>query len=373
MGREALAMTLVFLAGPLADTAMQSAVLGSAVAGRAARLPGHALRGDPCRPVARPADGQSVAGLAARLDDDQLARLVYWMAGQPGALATLATDNGPVQGLAWTDVAASGPDWSPADWALRWQPLAILAAAEILAQRGLRPPQDALRRWPQVLTRAGARLRAAEPAPATLRHRARPGDIDEQIRSQPYAQYFAVEEYDLRHRRFDGRLSPVLNRAVFISGDAVVVLPYDPRHDRVLVIEQFRAGPHGRGDPQPWLVETVAGRIDAGETPEATALREAQEEAGVHIDRLLPVADYYPSPAAKAEFIYSFIGLCDLSATEARIGGLEAEGEDIRAHAIPFARLMDMVASGEVANAPLLICALWLEKRRADLRAAAGA
>ena len=31
-------------------------------------------------------------------------------------------------------------------------------------------------------------------------------------------------------------------------GDAVTVLPYDPVRDRVLLVEQFRAGPYGRGD-----------------------------------------------------------------------------------------------------------------------------
>ena len=32
---------------------------------------------------------------------------------------------------------------------------------------------------------------------------------------------------------------------------------------KVLLVEQFRAGPMGRGDPQPWMLEAIAGRIDA--------------------------------------------------------------------------------------------------------------
>ncbi len=48
------------------------------------------------------------------------------------------------------------------------------------------------------------------------------------------------------------------------SADAVTVLPYDPVRDRVLLIEQYRFGVHMRGDPRPWVLEPVAGRIDAG-------------------------------------------------------------------------------------------------------------
>ncbi len=81
----------------------------------------------------------------------------------------------------------------------------------------------------------------------------------------PMPHFFAVEEYDLSYRRFDGSFSKPVNRAAFVSGDAVTVLPYDPLRDRVLLIEQFRIGPMARGDAQPWLLEAIAGRVDPGE------------------------------------------------------------------------------------------------------------
>jgi nudix-type nucleoside diphosphatase (YffH/AdpP family) len=234
-------------------------------------------------------------------------------------------------------------------------------------------PEGTLRRrYPQMLTRAGARLRAGQAGPAGLRRSAAPDDVSETRFRQPYADYFAVEEFDVRFRRFDGRMSEELTRAVFISGDAAVVLPYDPRRDRVLVIEQWRAGAHARGDREPWLIEAVAGRIDGGETPEEAARREAREEAGLEVGALLAAGDYYPSPAAKGEYIYSFVGLADLPDDAAGLGGLPGEGEDIRAHVIPFARLMELVATGEVNNAPLVILAYWLDRNRAALRDRAG-
>ena len=187
-------------------------------------------------------------------------------------------------------------------------------------------------------------------------------------RREPYARFFAVEEYDLAFRQFDGGLGPVVTRAVFVSGDAVTVLPYDPLRDRVLVVEQFRSGPFGRGDANPWQLEAIAGRIDAGETAEEAARREAVEEAGLTLGALEKVAEYYPTPGICAEFLYSYVAICELPDGSAGVFGVEGEAEDIRGHLIGFSDLMALVASGEVGNAPLILTALWLQRERARLR-----
>ncbi|QUS35831.1 NUDIX domain-containing protein [Falsirhodobacter algicola] len=253
-------------------------------------------------------------------------------------------------------------------------PVADDAAGRILARdvmglMGQHPPEAIRKRLVQLRMSAGSRARAAaSPPPKGLVHHAEPGDVQEVRRIQPYAHYFAVEEYDIRYRRFDGTMSEVVNRGVFISGDAVTVLPYDPVRDRVLVVEQWRAGPWGRGDPQPWLLEPVAGRIDPGEPPEVTGRREAVEEAGLEIGDLHLASAFYPSPGAKAEFVYAYVGIADLGDDAAGVFGLDGEAEDIRGHLLPFERLMEMVTSGEVRSAPLLITAYWLARERGRLR-----
>jgi nudix-type nucleoside diphosphatase (YffH/AdpP family) len=151
-------------------------------------------------------------------------------------------------------------------------------------------------------------------------------------------------------------------------GDAVTVLPWDPVRDRVLVVEQFRAGCWMRGDANPWSIEPVAGRIDGGETPEEAARRETREEAGLALHELLPVGTYYPSPAAVTEYLYSYVALADLPDGAAGVGGAEEEAEDIRGHVIAFETLMELIDSGEVANGPLILTALWLSRHRERLR-----
>ncbi|WP_280517627.1 NUDIX domain-containing protein [Falsirhodobacter halotolerans] len=247
-------------------------------------------------------------------------------------------------------------------------PAGRFLARDVMALMGARDAAQVARRLGQMRVAATSRARA-EAAPTTRRHDAMPQDIHEVRRIQPYAHFFAVEEYDLTFRRFDGTPSEVVNRAVFISGDAVTVLPYDPVRDRVLVVEQFRPGPYGRDDPQPWQIEAIAGRIDAGETPEVAARREAVEEAGLTLEGLERVSSFYPSPGAKAEFIYAYVAVTDLPDDAAGVFGMEGEAEDIRGHLMSLSDLMGLVASGEVQNAPLIITALWLEREAARIRA----
>ncbi|MDQ7776943.1 MAG: NUDIX domain-containing protein [Paracoccus aminovorans] len=270
-----------------------------------------------------------------------------------------------VAGRALLGVSESGPK---AQDGADWQPgLAAAMAAHLLALPADLPAEAIRRRLPMIATWVAARLRATETAalPATG-----PGDADWQLASpaEPYAAYFSVEEARLRHRRHDGGWTPELLRAVFVSGDATVVLPRDPARDRVLLIDQFRAGPALRGDRRPWLHETVAGRVDATETPEAAALREAVEEAGLAIRQLIPGPHNYPSPGAVAEYLYLYIGIADLPDEAAGIGGLDSEDEDIRSHLIPRAELTRMALAGEIRNGPLLNLALWLELRHEALR-----
>lgn len=250
--------------------------------------------------------------------------------------------------------------------------LRIEAMAEVLRgyERGVSVAQMAARRH-MILARAEARLAArTHPAPAALRSSTPREAVMQDAGEITHDGFFLTRSYTLRAPLFDGGLSAPMVREVFVATDAALVLPYDPARDRVLLVEQFRTGPYGRGDPLPFLLEPVAGRVDGGETPEQTARRECHEEAGLALRGLEKISSHYCTPGCSTEFFHLFVGICDLPELRQGRGGLASEHEDIRTHVIGFARAMDLLRTGEANNGPLVLGLLWLERERARLRAA---
>lgn len=362
-----------FFYGTLCHLPLLSRVLGRPVAPEPAQLPDHAVywAQDEPFPLIVAAPGQMAHGLyLPGLDAADVARLDFYEGGFAFHTRQVVLADGRAAQVYFPDPGhwVPGAPWSLADWVAARGAVVTETAQDVMRLFGQRPAAEVRRRYPMMLARGAARLRAAQGAPSRLRRDTTPDDVDMRAWRQPYAHYFAVEEYDLRYRRFDGSWSDQATRAAFISGDAATVLPYDPVRDRVLVVEQFRPGPYSRGDANPWLIEAVAGRVDPFETPEDCARREAQEEAGVTLRDLIPVASYYPTPGAKGEFLYSYVALCDLPDDGPRHGGMTDEVEDIRAHVIPFDLLMELVQRPEAANGPLILTAMWLAVNRARLR-----
>lgn len=246
----------------------------------------------------------------------------------------------------------------------------LLLAEAVMACYGHLPASMVRQRLGSLKVMAASRIRAEAASLPGLRRAT--GEVTVQAVQTAHAGFFALDVLSLTHRRFDGSTSPSLRREVFLAGDAVTVLPYDPVRDRVLVIEQLRIGPLGRGDPLPWQIEAIAGRIDPGESPTDAARREAIEEAGLTLGRLEKVAEYYPTPGAVSEYLYSFVALCDLPDSAAGHFGAEEEAEDIRGQLLSHAELMAALARGEIGNAPLILTALWLNRERDRLRQGQG-
>jgi len=194
-----------------------------------------------------------------------------------------------------------------------------------------------------------------------------PGDVDLISRERTFSGYFAVDRYRVRHRRHDGGWTQPVQREVFISGDAVVVLPYDPVRDCVVLIEQFRAGPYaneGESNPQgAWLIETIAGRFEAGEAPEDVARREAIEEAGCHLGQFFPMGAFYQSPGCIAEKIHYFCALTDTDGVGG-VHGLDHEDEDIRVIVMKRKTALLGIAEGRIRNVTLAFALQWLELNR---------
>ncbi|MDP2740184.1 MAG: gamma-glutamylcyclotransferase [Pseudorhodobacter sp.] len=248
-----------FFYGTLCHLPLLRAVLGRDVTPEPAVLPEHAVfwaQGQ-AFPLILAAAGGRAAGVLLRDPTPQdVARLDFYEGGfgyDSRNVAVLAPGGAvPAQVYFPRDGQLQpGPEWSLDAWAARWGETVVATAGDFMALQGQRPGAEVRARYHQMLVRGASRVRAAAPGPTVLRRSVHGGDVVVEALRQSYADFFAVEDYTLHHRRFDGSLSANLARAAFVSGDAVTVLPFDPQRDRVLLIEQFRVGPMARGDAQP--------------------------------------------------------------------------------------------------------------------------
>lgn len=183
-----------------------------------------------------------------------------------------------------------------------------------------------------------------------------------------YQGHFQLERLKLEYRLFAGGWSKPLYREVFERGKAVAVLLFDPQRDKLVFIEQFRAGIVTKTE-SPWLLEIVAGVIDPKESPIQVAVRETHEETGLSLYNLLFVCQYWVSPGASTERVSLFCGQVD--SNQARgIHGLASEGEDIRLHILDRQEAYHLVNTGKIDNAVTIIALLWLQQNETMVRKA---
>ena len=181
-----------------------------------------------------------------------------------------------------------------------------------------------------------------------------------------YSGFLKLFRYSVRHKLFKGGWSNTLEREAIVRPPSVGVLLYDPRADKVVLVEQFRLGPMCSNE-DPWLLEVVAGISEPGESLEEVAYREVKEEANCDVEQLTPIADFYVSPGATNEKLKLFCGIVDSDGVGG-IHGLDEEGEDIKVHVIPFQEAYNMVEDGRIANAPAVIALQWLKLHHQEFR-----
>lgn len=120
---------------------------------------------------------------------------------------------------------------------------------------------------------------------------------------------------------------------------AAAVVPFASQ-DEVLLIRQYRYAVGGT------IYEVPAGKLDAGEDPDACAARELEEEAGRRAGRLVRLGEIWTTPGFCDERIHLFAAF-DLETVPPR----RADDEVIEVVQMPLARALELVFSGELTDA----------------------
>lgn len=125
------------------------------------------------------------------------------------------------------------------------------------------------------------------------------------------------------------------------GGAAVVALDAERR---VCLLRQFRHAGDG------WLWELPAGKLDPGEGPFATAVRELAEEAGVTAGDWFGLGFMHSSPGVFTEVIHLWLAR-DL----AMQAHAQESDEVIEVHWLPLTQALDWCADGTITDAKTLI------------------
>jgi nudix-type nucleoside diphosphatase (YffH/AdpP family) len=185
--------------------------------------------------------------------------------------------------------------------------------------------------------------------------------------SRKFDGFFKIDEIDVSYQARDGTTRRE-RRLAFERGDAIAVLLHDTQTDEVIVVEQFRApvlAARRRDDPRTtdgWIVEALAGMIDAGETPERAAVRETLEESGCGIRDLVPIGSFFSSPGGTSERIFLYFAEVRAADKAGEGGGLAGE-EDIALIRLSAADLFRQLECNQIHDAKLAIAAYWLKDR----------
>jgi ADP-ribose pyrophosphatase len=135
---------------------------------------------------------------------------------------------------------------------------------------------------------------------------------------------------------------------------ASAVVPFlDPPQEsdpRVVLIRQFRHAADG------YIWEVPAGRLDAGESPEACAGRELEEETGMRARRLERLTTIHTTPGFTDERIHLFMAQGLEPGAEHR----EAD-EFMELHTLRWSEVLRLMERGEIVDGKTLVSLLFVQ------------
>lgn len=154
-------------------------------------------------------------------------------------------------------------------------------------------------------------------------------------------------------------------REVHDHGNGAAVLVYDPAARTGILVRQIRPAALV-ADGSGLLLEAMAGIVDAGESPEDAARREAEEEAGVTIGAMEFVGAPFSTPGSVTERVWLYLAPLE-SRLAQDVGGLAEEHEEIEVLEIPLATLAALADAGEIRDMKTFILVETLRRRQPGL------
>jgi nudix-type nucleoside diphosphatase (YffH/AdpP family) len=149
------------------------------------------------------------------------------------------------------------------------------------------------------------------------------------------------------------------SREAYDRGNGATILLYNTESKTVILTRQFRLPTFINGNETGMLIEACAGLLDL-DNPEDCIRRETEEETGFKIRDVKKIFEAYMSPGSVTEILYFFVAEYSKEMKMSLGGGVD-EHEDIEVMELPFAKAIDMVASGEIKDGKTIMLLQYLQ------------
>lgn len=173
--------------------------------------------------------------------------------------------------------------------------------------------------------------------------------------NRDYDSYFKIDKAEVEEKT-EGELPKKYFRYKLTRPNAVTVLLFNEDEKTITLVKQFRY-PIAHCEKEN-ILEAIAGKIDAGETPQQAAVREVFEEVGYKISEsnLGTPIEFYASAGYSTEKIFVFLATVKNSdKVENAGGGVEGEHENIEIVDVRVMDFLSMVHKNEIKDAKTII------------------
>ena len=132
---------------------------------------------------------------------------------------------------------------------------------------------------------------------------------------------------------------------------AVAIIPIT-KNKKIVMVEQYRK------PLEKSIIEIPAGKLEKGESPEITAVRELEEETGYTTKKLTKVTSFYTSPGFADEIMYIYVSdeLEKLDFPPAL-----DEDEFVEIHELTLAEAKQYIQEQRIHDAKTIYAILYLE------------
>lgn len=165
--------------------------------------------------------------------------------------------------------------------------------------------------------------------------------------------WYVLKKFTFELRDRDGVWETQVREA-YDRGNGATILLYNREKGTVILIRQFRLPTYVNGNKSGLLIEACAGLLD-GQSPEATIMKESEEETGYRISNIEKIGEAYMSPGSVTEIVHFYVAEYSSDMRVSEGGGLRDEQEHIEVLEYSFEEAVCMVRDGRIKDAKTIM------------------